>query len=271
MLRPLIALAISAWLPGCAPAAGPAPAGVAPRTASADPAATPAAPRAQAPLQASGRTAAARTPARDRPGIAVFPFTNGGSYGPAREDMTALEVGIQGMLLTELQQNQELRIVERGILRQTLEEQDLVTAGRVDASTAARVGRMVGARYAITGTFMDLYGNFRLDGRIVDVETGEILKTVSIDNQRRENLYRLLMELAEQITRGVDLPPLAQATREERRARNVPDDAVLLLSLAMDHEDNGREDEAIELYRQIVRRFPDYTEAREALRQIEEG
>jgi TolB-like protein len=269
MLRPLIALAIFAGLSGCAQAAPPASVAVAPLPASADAASLPAPRAAQASRPAGG--AAAAIPAQDRPGIAVFPFTNGGSYGPAREDMGALEVGIQGMLLTELQQNRELRIVERGILRQTLEEQDLATAGRVDASTAARVGRLVGARYAITGTFMDLYGNFRLDGRIVDVETGEILKTVSIDNQRRENLYRLLMELAEQITRGVDLPPLAQATREERRARNVPDDAVLLLSLAMDHEDNGREDEAIELYRQIVQRFPDYTEAREALRQIEEG
>lgn len=249
MLKPLIVLALAGSLPAFAAAPRPL-----------DPAKIP------APVSAG-----ARVPAQDRPGIAVFPFTNGGSYGPAREDMAALEVGIQGMLLTELQQNPELRIVERGILREALAEQDLGTAGRVDPGTAARVGRLVGARYAITGTFMDLYGNFRLDGRIVDVETGEILRTVRIDNQRRENLYRLMVDLAEQIVRGVDLPPLARATRQERRERNMPDEAVMLLSLAMDHQDNGRQPEAVELYRQIVQRFPDYTEAREALRQIEES
>jgi TolB-like protein len=249
MLKPLIALALA----GCMPTSATTPHVVEPAGISAAPAAP------------------TRTPAQDRPGIAVFPFTNGGSYGPGRDDMSALEVGIQGMLLTELQQNPQLRIVERGILRETLAEQDLGTAGRVDPGTAARVGRLVGARYAITGTFMDLYGNFRLDGRIVDVETGEILRTVRIDNQRRENLYRLMVDMADRIVRGVDLPPLAQATQRERRERNMPDEAVMLLSLAMDHQDNGRQTEAVELYRQLVQRFPDYTEAREALRQIEES
>src|SRR5690606_22408654 len=33
-----------------------------------------------------------------RPGIAVFPFTNGGSFGPGSEDLAPLEVGIQQML-----------------------------------------------------------------------------------------------------------------------------------------------------------------------------
>lgn len=209
-------------------------------------------------------------PAQDRPGIAVFPFTNGGSFGREREDMAALEVGIQGLLLTELQQNPALRIVERGILRQILQEQELVRGGQVDPATAARVGRLVGARYAITGTFMDLYGNFRLDGRIVDVETGEILRAVRIDGQRRENLYRLVVDMAEQIVRGVNLAPLAAEEQRVRRERDVSDEALRMLSLAYDAEDDGREEEAIELYRQIVQRFPAVTEARDALRQMEE-
>ena len=74
-----------------------------------------------------------------RPGIAVFPFTNGGSFGASKEDLSPLEVGIQQMVLTELSQNSNLRIVDRSALKQILEEQNLVGAGRVDASTAARL------------------------------------------------------------------------------------------------------------------------------------
>ena len=254
----LIIAALAAVVPGCAAAAPPTPAVIPAEQA------TPVTPA----VPASGP--AVRPRAQDRPGIAVFPFTNGGSFGREREDLAALEVGIQGLLLTELQQNPALRIVERGVLRQMLEEQDLATAGRVDASTAARVGRMVGARYAITGTFMDLNGNFRLDGRIIDVETGEILRAVRIENQRRENLYRLLVDMAGQIVSGVQLAPLAVEEQRSRRSRDVPDDAVLMLALAMDAEENGRSEQAVELYRQVVQRFPDYTEARDALRQIEE-
>lgn len=208
--------------------------------------------------------------AQDRPGIAVFPFTDGGSYGPGREDLSSLTVGIQQMLLTELQQNPSLRIVERSALRDVLGEQDLEAAGRVDAETAARVGRLVGARYAVTGAYMDMFGNFRLDARIVDVETSEVLRAVRIEDQRREHLYRLLVDMAAQIVREVDLPPLERSAQQERRSRNVPDAATLMYSRALAYEENGRTAQAVELYRQITERFPDYTEAREALRQFEQ-
>jgi TolB-like protein len=211
----------------------------------------------------------ARAQADGRPGVAVFPFTDGGSYGPGREDMSALTVGIQQMLLTEMQQNPALRVVERSSLREVLEEQDRGAAGRVDAETAARVGRLVGARYAVTGAYMDMFGNFRLDARIVNVETGEVLRAVRIEDQRREHLYRLLVDMAGQVVREVNLPPLDPRVRQERRSRNVPNEATLLYSRALAYQENGRTDRAVQLYRQIAERFPDYTEVREALRQLE--
>ena len=84
------------------------------------------------PAVASAQGADKQAPDR-RPGIAVFPFTNGGSFGASKEDLSALEVGVQQMLLTELAQNPALRIVDRSVLKQILEEQNLVGAGRVDA------------------------------------------------------------------------------------------------------------------------------------------
>lgn len=256
MPKPILIAALCGCLSACASA--PAPPAAIQEIASARPAPAPAG------------TPAPGVAAQDRPGIAVFPFTNGGSFGRNAEDLAAMEVGIQQMLLTELQQNPALRIVERSAVRQLIDEQDLGAAGRLDPATAARVGRLVGARYAIMGVFMDLNGNFRLDGRIVDVETGEILRAVRVENQRREQLYGMLVTLAGRIMEGVELPPLAQAAQQERRARNVPDEATTLYARAVFNAENGRTEQAIELYRQIVQRFPDYTEAREELRQLEE-
>lgn len=202
-----------------------------------------------------------------RPGIAVFPFTNGGSFGKNKEDLAPLEVGIQQMLLTELAQNATLRIVDRSALRQILEEQNLATAGRVDASTAARVGKLVGARYAVTGVFMDLNGRFRLDGRVVDVETGEVLKTQSV-RAKADDLYTLLVQLAGKITDGVRLPPLPAEVRQAREGRAIPAEAVTLYSRAQVYQDAGRTEKAIELYRMIVQKFPQMTEAQQALHQL---
>ncbi len=202
-----------------------------------------------------------------RPGIAVFPFTNGGSIGKDKEDLGALEVGIQQMVLTELAQNAALRTVDRSVLRQILEEQNLATAGRVDAATAARVGKLVGARYAVTGVFMGLNGRFRLDGRIVDVETSEILKTQSV-RAKTDDLYDLIVQLAGKITDGVKLPPLAAEVRQSREAREIPAEAVTLYSRAQVYQDAGRTEKAVELYRMIAQKFPQMTEATQALKQL---
>lgn len=214
--------------------------------------------------------AAGQEPGEDqRPGIAVMPFDNGGSHGAEAEaeDFEALEVGLQQMLLTELSQNTALRIVERGRLREIMEEQDLRAEGRVDAATAARLGEIVGARYMVLGSFVDLFGDFHMNARIVDVETTEILTSEQV-RDRREQIYDLLVDLAGQITAGVDLPPLPAPEREARRSREIPAEAVTLYSRAQVYEDTGRTEQAITLYRQITQEFPDMEEAQQALIQL---
>ena len=202
-----------------------------------------------------------------RPGVAVFPFVNGGSYGEDAEDLEALQVGLQQMLLTELDQNEELRIVERSMLKDIMEEQDLGTTDRVDASTAARVGQLVGAQYMITGVFVDLYGDFRMDARIIDAETGEIVQTERVRGEK-EQLYDLLVQLSTRITEGADLPPLPMAVREERTEREIPPEAITLYSRAQVYQDRGYDQRAIEVYQRIVEEFPEMEEARTALRQL---
>lgn len=202
-----------------------------------------------------------------RPGIAVFPFTNGGVIGPDREDLSALEVGLQQLLLTELSQSQELRVVERSAINEILRELELTRSDLVDPTTAAEVGRIVGARYAITGVFMDVFGDFRMDGRIVNVETTEVMRAVEVRGGR-EGIYGMLVDLASRIMQGVELPPLAAAQREARESRSIPAHAVILYSRAQVYEDGGRTNEAIQLYRQIATEFPEMTEAREALDQL---
>ncbi len=210
----------------------------------------------------------AQEPEQDtRPGVAVFPFDNGGSYGAEGLDLTALTVGLQQMLLSELAQNSELRVVERQSLRALIEEQDLGVSGRVDPTTAAELGRVVGARYVIMGVFMDFFSDFRMDATIVDVETGEVLgaETVRAD---RSTLYELLVELAGKVTLRADLPALPSDLRQSRESREIPAEAVILYSRAQTFADFGDEERAVELYRRIVTEFPGMTEAGEALRQL---
>src|SRR5947199_8819161 len=82
-----------------------------------------------------------------RPGIAVLPFDNSGSYGQNKENFDALQKGIAGMLTSELAANPAARVVEREQIQSLLDEQHLGATGQVDAQTAAKIGKLVGARY----------------------------------------------------------------------------------------------------------------------------
>jgi len=106
-----------------------------------------------------------------RPSIAVLPFDNSGSYGQDKENFEALEKGVAGMMISELAANPSARVVERERIEKLVAEQNLGASGKVTAETAAKVGKLVGARYVITGAFIDFYGDFRLDARMINVET----------------------------------------------------------------------------------------------------
>jgi TolB-like protein len=204
----------------------------------------------------------------NRPGFAVFHFAYGGSFGTGAEDLTQFAVGIQQILMTELAQNTNLRVVDRARLREYMAEVDL--GSRVDPATAARIGRIVGARYALTGGFVEVNGEMRIDGHIVDVETTEVLKGEEIRG-RRNDIFDVLVDFASLVSRDVDLPPLPEQLREARKSRSLNGEAARLYSAALSAADSGDRERAKELYRQIASKFPEFEEARRELRQLESG
>lgn len=216
-----------------------------------------------------------------KPGVAVFPFVYGGSYGEDAEDMEAFQGGLQHFLLTQLDKNEELRIVERSTLDKILREQDLAQSGRVDPRTAAKIGELVGARYMITGAFADMYGEFRMDARIIDAETGEIIETASVSDSR-DKLYDLIVRLASKITDKADLPPLPPAVQKAQEEPGISSEkiskAMTLYSNALNYKRRGRTEQARKLYERVVAEFPEVVErhpdlvgAKQELEQLEES
>jgi TolB-like protein len=203
-----------------------------------------------------------------RPGIAVFAFTNGGSYGQQKEDYDALERGMAGMLISELAANPALRVVERENIQHLVDEQNLGASGRVDAQTASKIGKLVGARYAVMGDFIDLYGDFRVDVRVVNVETSEIIKTEKATMQR-EHLFDLVRNVAAALNKDLNLPPLPRQVSEQRMNRQVPTEALTYYSRALLYQDRGQRDKAIEYYNRALSVFPQYTEASDNLRRLQ--
>lgn len=202
-----------------------------------------------------------------RPGVAVLSFENGGSYGRTKDDYDALRRGIAGLMISELSRNSAVRLVDRAETARLLDEQALASAGRVDAATAAQVGKLVGARYMVTGSFIDMYGEFRIDARIINVETGEILKTVRSDPQLKDikQLDRIIQSVAERVMAETRLAQLTPGPATQANAE-VPTEALILYSRALLYEDHGEKAKAIEYYQKALQEFPAFTEAEMGLR-----
>lgn len=203
-----------------------------------------------------------------RPGIAVLPFNNGGSYGQAKEDFDALERGIAGMMISELAANPAARVVERQEVQRLLDEQNLGAQGRADAQTAAKIGKLVGARYMVMGTFVDFYNDFRVDVRLINVETGEVVKTES-ERMQRDHLFDIIRNVATRLMKDASLPALPRQTSDQRMNRQVPTEALTYYSRALLFQDRGLKDKAVEMYTRALAIFPDYAEAQEGLQRVQ--
>jgi TolB-like protein len=202
-----------------------------------------------------------------RPGIAVLEFHNAGSYGQDKENFDALQKGIAGMLISELAVNPSARVVERDRVRQIIDELKLADSGLVSAQTAARVGKLVQARYVVTGQFIDFYGDFRLDLRLVNVETSEIVKTHK-EQMRRDHLFDIIRSAAQRLMKDANLPPLAGRAQQERSSRHVPTEALTFYSRALLYQDRGDRAKATEMYQKAIDLFPEYAEARDGLQRV---
>jgi len=204
--------------------------------------------------------------------IAVLPFENSGSYGQDREAFDALAVGLPVILGATLAAHPAVAVVERGRLDQTLDQQKLAAARRVDAGSATEIAKASGAQYAVSGSFTDFYGKVRINARVVDAQTGQILKVVSNDDPKLQDsaqLAAIVQIVADRIVGAMGLAPYPPAVSARRRA--VPTEALTEFSRGLMFENRGDRAKAAEAYQRALTSAPDLDEARSALQRLKGG
>jgi TolB-like protein len=143
--------------------------------------------------------------ADNRPVVVVFTFTNS-SIGPARSDFDGIATGVQDLLITDLASNNKLRLVDRAHIAEIMAEQKMAKDGMIDPTTAARVGKILGAQYAITGGFMsDGKGKAVMTSRTIDIETTQIINPQRIDGAP-DNVIAMISQLSSKVG-GASLAP----------------------------------------------------------------
>ena len=197
--------------------------------------------------------------------FAVVPFESQQSFGLDQESLGALGGGIAQILASDLARSPGGSAAPRSSTADAISSQDLGKTARIDAATAANIGKMVGARYVIMGNFVDYYGKFRLNVRVVDAQTGAIIKGISNEDpkmQDRDQIYLITQTIAQRILEELKLPP---ATAHQAA---VPGAAVIAFSLGLQAEDAGNKAKAASLYERALQSAPDFVEAKDALQRV---
>ncbi len=103
---------------------------------------------------------------------AVMPFKNIGGG----EELAWLSLGMAETMVSDLKK-EKFAVVERDQVGAALAELKLQQSVNVDASTAAKVGKIVGARTVVIGGYQTAGQQLRITARFVDVQTGVVRQT----------------------------------------------------------------------------------------------
>jgi TolB-like protein len=202
--------------------------------------------------------------------FAVLPFENTGSYGQDKEVFEALELGLAAVIARAIDGHPGADVVQRTRLDEVMRKLDLGPAQRVDAASAAQIGKGTGARYTITGSFADFYGKFRINARLVNAESGEIVKVVSNDDpklQDRTQLAAIAQTVGEKVTSAAGLAPYPAGSAPAA----IPTDAITAYSRGLLHESRGERAKASEFYQSALTAFPGFDEAAAGLKRVRGG
>lgn len=198
----------------------------------------------------------------DVPTVAVLDFTS----FMMGEGGASIQLGkaISAMLVTEFSNREGIRIIERQRINELIREQDLNYSGRVDE--AIELGRMLGMQYVLLGQVTSIADNLRMDIRAVDVETSEILTVMKKSDQTTE-LFAVVVDLADDFGEALDLTPPSQRPEIEE----IPVLATIEFSRAVDFEDRGEVDQAIQHYEATLEIHPSHRDAQQALSRLRGG
>jgi len=207
-----------------------------------------------------------------RASVAVVDFTIA-ALVPNASNWAPLGKGMPQILMTELAANRDLRIVERERIQTVLDELKLTASALADRETAARVGKLVGARYIVTGAAtIDPRNRIRLDVHGIRTETS-VQEYADNLLGPADDVLDLVARIGATMSKRFDPTPFDAPSggrsgdpgRPTRHGLRL----AMLMGNAVELHDRHNVDSAKVLVRQALALAPDYPSAKALLTSLE--
>lgn len=218
-------------------------------------------------LEAAVRGAIAReaeleTRPPDANTVAIFPFEYAGSdpeYAPLGRAMAE-------MLQTDLGRVGRVTLLERIRIQTLLDELQLAEEGFVDASTASRSGRILGASRIIQGLVVDNPQGIGVRAAVLTAPEADPAGSPEVtEEDELEQFYELQARMAIGVHQalGIQLTPAEEELLRDRPTQNLQ--ALLAWGRGLDAEARGDHAEAVEHYQTAGDLDEDFQQPEEGL------
>ncbi len=185
--------------------------------------------------------------------VAVMDFRN----LTGEREIDWLSIGIAETLTHKLKEIGKLEVVEQGELRKVLGQLKI----RMEIGLYEKVARILDVDFLVVGAFQISDGEIRITARMVEVETGRILKSTMVTGSLSD-----IFKLQDQLTFATaDTLEIRIKTKEKKRIMRRPTDklsAYKWFSKACDYDDHvATYDQALFSYQKALKIDPGYADA----------
>jgi TolB-like protein len=199
--------------------------------------------------------------------VAVWDFESDAAAGTKQEFWGK---ALASFMIADLGASQNLRVIDREHLVEILGEQRLSISNLSDNTARLRVGKIIGAKYFIFGTYTIVGGEAALTARMVEVETGQIIEADSVGGNAND-LRMLSMQLAVKFLRPLDQIVADREAHSTTAANGPPASAQRLFEQGLAYERRHEYQQAIDLYTRALTEYPHYSLAVEHLEEASEA
>jgi len=163
-----------------------------------------------------------------------------------------------------LLQVKALEVIERSQIKQLMKEQSFAQTGFVDASSAPKLGRLMGAKVVIIGSYQKVGPQLQANVRLVDTETGQIdAKRFARINGSFNQIFDLQEDLAHKLIQNLEVQAQPEEIKEMKtifKATQSPE-AYRLYQEGVELLRNGgtsRLDDARQAFHQAIKTDENY-------------
>ncbi len=177
-----------------------------------------------------------------------------------------MEQGFADLMIARLNNSTNLKVVERERIQWLLDEINL--QDKYSMEGAVRAGKLLGAQTVLLGSFIIVNDQIWLGGRLVKVETSEILFTDEIKGELDE-FFDLIDQLAEKISKKINVS-LKEDDEEVSEVSEGPSlDAILAYSIGLNFLEKEDYASAYSKFQEALEYSPNYTKAKLKAESIE--